>query len=54
MRRMDKEIKDQEKKKEISEDELHKALDHVQELTNRYIEQLEELLTKKEKEILEF
>jgi len=48
------EIKNQEKKKEISEDELHKALDHVQELTNRHIEQLEELLIKKEKEILEF
>jgi len=48
------EIKNQEKKKEISEDELHKALDHVQELTNQYIEQLEGFLVKKEKEILEF
>jgi len=47
-------IKGQEKKKEISEDELHKALDHIQELTNRSIEQLEELLGKKEKEIMEF
>jgi ribosome recycling factor len=48
------ELKAQEKKKEISEDDLHKALDHIQELTNRYIEHLEEILAKKEKEILEF
>lgn len=47
-------IKAQEKKKEISEDDLHKALDHIQELTNQYIEQLEGLLTKKEREIMEF
>lgn len=47
-------LKVQEKQKEISEDDLHKALDHIQELTDRYIEQLEDLLAKKEKEILEF
>jgi len=47
-------VKAQEKKKEISEDDLHKALDHIQELTDRYIEQLEDLLNKKEKEIMEF
>jgi len=47
-------IKAQEKKKEISQDDLHKALDRIQELTDRYIEQLEDLLNKKEKEILEF
>lgn len=47
-------IKAQEKKKEISEDDLHKALDHIQELTDRCIEQLEEVLSKKEKEIMEF
>ena len=48
------EVKAEEKKKEISEDEMHKALDHIQDMTNRCIEQLEELLSKKEKEILEF
>jgi ribosome recycling factor len=47
-------LKAQEKKKEISEDDLRKGLDQIQDLTDRYIEQLEDLLAKKEKEILEF
>jgi len=47
-------IKTLEKKKEISEDDLHKALDQIQKLTDQYIEQLEGLLAKKEKEIMEF
>ncbi len=42
-----------EKGKEISKDELKKFLDKVQELTDKYIEKVNELLKKKEKEIME-
>jgi len=37
----------------ISEDEMHRALDRVQELTNQGIERIDELLKKKEEQILE-
>lgn len=53
-RDMNEKAKDLEKKKEISEDDLRKALDRIQELTDRSIEELEDLLLRKEKEILEF
>jgi ribosome recycling factor len=46
--------KSQEKKKEISQDDLHEALEHIQKLTAQHIERLEEILIKKEKEIMEF
>jgi len=43
-----------EKDKTISEDEHRKALDQIQTLTTRIIKELDDLLAKKEKEILEF
>lgn len=47
-------LKALEKEKKISEDELRKALDQVQDLTSRLIKEIDDLLAKKEKEILEF
>jgi len=38
---------------EITEDEYHRALEDVQKLTNRYIEQIDQLLAGKETEIRE-
>lgn len=46
-------LKDAEKKKEISEDALKKALDQVQELTDGFIKQIDEIFGKKEAEIME-
>ncbi|NIQ38559.1 MAG: ribosome recycling factor [Proteobacteria bacterium] len=42
-----------EKEKAISEDELHKSLEGIQELTSEFIEKIDEVLEQKEKEILE-
>jgi ribosome recycling factor len=42
-----------EKEKDISQDELHKDLDAVQELTTEFIQKIDEILNLKEKEILE-
>lgn len=47
-------LKALEKDKKISEDGLRKGLDEIQSLTNRIIKELDDLLAKKEKEILEF
>lgn len=47
-------LKRLEKEKKISEDNLRKGLEQVQELTNRLIKEVDDLLAKKEKEILEF
>jgi ribosome recycling factor len=47
------EIKKLEKDKNISEDESKKAHDKTQEYTNKYIQSIDETLTKKEKEIME-
>jgi ribosome recycling factor len=47
------EVKKLEKDKHISEDESKTAHDKVQEMTDKHIAQLEELLKKKEKEIME-
>lgn len=46
-------LKDLEKDKEISQDELKTSQDKVQDLTNDYIKQLDVLLADKEKEIME-
>ena len=46
-------LKEVEKKGEISEDESHKAQDNIQELTDTYIDLVDETLEKKEKEIME-
>ncbi len=37
----------------ISEDDMHRTLDRIQELTNKHIERVDELLKKKEEQILE-
>lgn len=46
-------IKKAEKEHEISEDDSHKALDQMQELTDEYIKKIDEILKKKEVEIME-
>lgn len=45
--------KKMEKDGEISEDELRRAQDEIQKLTDRYIEEIDQLLKVKEKEIME-
>lgn len=47
------EVKSLEKSGEISEDESRRTQSEIQELTDKYIEQVDELLAAKEKEILE-
>ena len=39
---------------EITEDEMHRGLTRIQEMTDKVSAQIDELLTEKEKEILEF
>lgn len=46
-------LKDLEKEKEISQDELKSAQDKVQELTDSYIKKIDSMLSEKEKEIME-
>lgn len=47
-------IKDLKKEKEISEDDAFKAQDEVQNVTQDYINKVDEILEGKEKEIMEF
>jgi ribosome recycling factor len=47
------ELKRTEKKGEMTEDELHKTQDDIQKLTDKYIEEVEKVLTVKEAEIME-
>lgn len=46
-------VKALEKAKDVSEDEAKKALDDVQKLTDKFIKRLDEVLSQKEKEIME-
>ena len=46
-------IKQLEKDKEISEDDMHRGTDRIQKLTDEYIAKVDEVIKKKEKEILE-
>lgn len=46
-------LKDAEKGKQITEDQLKKSQEKVQEMHDKYIKQVEEVLSKKEKEIME-
>lgn len=46
-------IRDREKKKEISEDELKRNVERLQKLTDRYIEEMDKVGKAKEMEILE-
>ena len=45
-------LKKAEKEKEISEDEQHKGSDKVQKLTDKYIDEIDQIASAKEKEIL--
>ncbi|MFQ5847466.1 MAG: ribosome recycling factor [Candidatus Methylomirabilales bacterium] len=47
-------LKALEKQKQISEDDLKKATESVQKLTDKYIKEIETAVSNKEKEILEF
>jgi ribosome recycling factor len=46
-------LKEAEKDREISEDQLKKGLDKVQELTNGFVKQVDDLVGKKESEIMD-
>lgn len=46
-------IKKMEKNGDVSEDESHRIQDEVQKMTDKYIEEIDELLDAKEKEIME-
>jgi len=46
-------LKEMENNGDISEDNYHRGLENVQELTNSYIEMIDELLEEKEAEIME-
>jgi ribosome recycling factor len=46
-------LKNSEKKHEISEDQMHNAIEVIQKYTDDYIKKIDEILTAKEKEILE-
>ncbi|MBI3990266.1 MAG: ribosome recycling factor [candidate division NC10 bacterium] len=47
-------LKKAEKEKKISEDEAKKAMEEIQNLTDRFIKEIDDLLAKKEREIMEF
>ncbi len=46
-------LKELENDNEISEDDLHKGLDDIQKMTDKYIEELDKMYTNKEKDIME-
>ena len=46
-------LKDAEKDKEISEDDLKRGLEQVQELTNSFVKQVDDVVGKKESEIMD-
>lgn len=47
-------LKEMKNDKDISEDEMHKALNEVQKVTDEFIKKIDEITTEKEKEIVEF
>jgi len=46
-------LRDREKKKEISEDELKRSTERLQKLTDRYVDEMDKVGKTKEQEILE-
>jgi ribosome recycling factor len=46
-------LKEREKAKQIAEDEWRRGQEHIQKITDRFIEQVDEILSTKEHEILE-
>ncbi len=53
-RKANEELKDREKEKKIPEDDYHKGLKKVQELTDKHIKEIDHIVKEKEKEILSF
>lgn len=49
-----KEARELERDKQITEDDLAKFQEDIQDLTDRYVEEMDTLFTRKEKEIMEF
>ena len=49
-----KEARELEKDKQITEDDLAKFQEDIQDLTDRYVEEMDTLFTRKEKDIMEF
>ncbi len=49
-----KEARELEKEKQITEDDLAKFQEDIQDLTDRYVEEMDALFARKEKEIMEF
>jgi ribosome recycling factor len=47
-------VKEAEKEKKIPEDEVKKGLNRIQEITDSFIKRINEILERKEKEIMEF
>lgn len=52
-REINAQVKDLEKQRKISEDELHRSQGEIQNLTDNFIEQVSEIIQRKEREILE-
>ncbi len=48
-----KKVQQREKDGEIGEDEMHRKLDEVQKVTDRHIEEIDQVLERKEKEVME-
>ena len=46
-------LKDREKKGELTEDDLHRAQEEVQKMTDKYIKEIDQLTAKKEQEIMQ-
>lgn len=46
-------LKEMEKNGEISEDNYHRGLDNIQELTDEYVKKIDKMLAEKEEEIME-
>jgi ribosome recycling factor len=46
-------LKKAEKAKEITEDELHKAMDEIQKMTDEHIQEADKILNKKEEDVME-
>jgi ribosome recycling factor len=49
----DKALRDEEKKGDATKDDLHRGLEDVQKLTDKYIKEIDELMEKKIKELME-
>ncbi|MFW5873129.1 MAG: ribosome recycling factor [Bacillota bacterium] len=52
-REANEELEELEDASEISEDNMHRGLDNIQDLTDKYIEKIDETLEKKKEEIME-